>query len=246
MKNGILLTLVLSFAATAEAQMQIRTTPVYGSGAERQGFSIGPRYSNYATDVDVEIFTIDTGRQHAFGLVGEFRSGAFVLDFNWDHDPEDGLQISDILPIEFGQYERDRGEFTVGWSALPVLDLQAGFRMDSFSLGGQVFGGDFFDGEDFDHSAIVFGVNAHTPTKRPFGLYGKVRGFIGSVDFDSAVFENQVDSVGWRLEGGVEIPIGESQWTAVPGLEYEWLEADPEITVETNRFFVNFVYTFPR
>ncbi|HEU4522636.1 MAG TPA: hypothetical protein VFT12_11575 [Thermoanaerobaculia bacterium] len=246
MKNAFVLAVILTLSSAAQAQMQIRTTPAYGGATDRSGFSIGPRYSNYATDVDMGIVTIETGRQHAFGLVGEYRSGAFVLDFNWDHDPEDGLEISDILPIDFGQYERDRGEFTVGWAAAPILDLQAGFRMDTFSLGGSVFGGDFFDGEDFDHSAILFGIAAHTPTKRPFGLYGKLRGFIGSVDFDSSLFASQIDSTGWRAEGGVEIPIGDSQWTAVPGFEYEWLEADPEVTVETNRFFVNFVYTFPR
>ena len=56
----------------------------------------------------------------------------------------------------------------------------------------------------------------------------------------------QEDSTGWRGEAGIEIPIGDSQWTAVPGIELERLEAEHQVVMETNRFFVNFVYTFPR
>ncbi|HUP46295.1 MAG TPA: hypothetical protein VM779_12360 [Thermoanaerobaculia bacterium] len=246
MKKLMIVTVVLFVAATADAQWQIRTTPAIVGAQDRTGFSIGPRYSNYSTDIDLVIFTIESGRQHAFGLVGEFRSGSFVLDFNWDHDPENGLQFTDLLPIDFARYERDRGEFTVGWAAHPILDLQAGFRIDTFSLGDFRFGNDFFSGNDFDHSAILFGVAVHTPTRRPFGVYGKLRGFIGSVDFGGSGFGVQLDSSGMRMEGGVEIPIGDSQWTAVPGIELERFEADPEVRVNTNRFFVNFVYTFPR
>ncbi|HEX6177652.1 MAG TPA: hypothetical protein VF057_04795 [Thermoanaerobaculia bacterium] len=239
------LALILTSAA-AEAQMNITTTRGYGMTSDRTGFRIGPRYSNYATDVDIDIFTIESGRQHAFGLVGDYRSGAFVLDFNVDHDPENGLELSDILPIEFGAYERTRGEFTVGWAAAPILDLQAGFRIDTFSVGGVALGGDLFDGEDFDHSAILGGIHVHTPTRRPFGLYGVARGYVGSIDFGGRGASGQVDSTAVRLEGGVEIPIGETNWHAVPGLEYERIEADPDLKIETNRFFVNFVYTFPR
>lgn len=244
-KFSIVLALTL-FAGSVQAQMRIVTTPVYRGATDRGGFSIGPRYSNYATDLDVGITTIESGRQHAFGLVGEYRSGVFVLDFNFDHDPENGLQFTDLLPIDFGRYERDRAEFTVGWSALPVLDLQAGFRTDSFSVGGVDLGGDFFSGDDFDHSAIVFGVSVHTPTRTPFGVYGKARAFVGTVDFGGSAFEGQVDSEGVRLEGGVEIPIGDSNWHAVPGIEIERLEGDPRVSVDTNRFFVNFVYSFQR
>jgi hypothetical protein len=249
MKKILVATMLVALAgvASAEAQMQIRTTRgLGGAQGERAGFSIGPRYSNYATDVDLGFFTVESGRQHAFGLVGELRSGQFVLDFNWDHDPENGLQITDFLPIDFGGYERDRGEFTVGWVAAPILDLQAGFRVDTVTVGGGEFGGDFFSSEDFDHSAILFGVNVHTPEKKPFGVYGKIRGFVGSVDFGGRGFDSQVDSTGWRGEAGIEIPIGDSQWTAVPGLEIERLDADSSVDMNTNRFFVNFVYTFPR
>ncbi len=237
----------VAFAGSAEAQMLIRRTPdAGGMAADRVGFSIGPRYSNYSTDVDMGFVTVESGRQHAFGLVGELRSGQFVLDFNWDHDPENGLQISDLLPIDIGGYERDRGEFTVGWAAAPILDIQGGFRVDTVTVGGGEFAGDFFSSEDFDHSAILFGVNVHTPEKTPFGVYGKLRGFIGSVDFGGRGFDAQEDSTGWRGEAGIEIPIGDSQWTAVPGIELERLEAEDRVVMETNRFFVNFVYTFPR
>lgn len=248
MKKLFAAIVVAAMAASADAQsMQIRTTPGMGGMAgDRAGFSIGPRYSNYSTDVDLGIFTVESGRQHAFGLVGELRSGQFVMDFNWDHDPENGLQISDILPIDFGGYERDRGEFTVGWAAAPILDIQAGFRVDTFMVGGDFFDNDFFSSEDIEHSAILFGVAVHTPTKKPFGAYGKLRGFIGSMDFSGGGIDGQLDSTGFRGEAGIEIPIGDSQWTAVPGLEIEHLEGDPRVTIDTNRFFVNFVYTFPR
>ncbi|HUP49265.1 MAG TPA: hypothetical protein VNA04_10790 [Thermoanaerobaculia bacterium] len=244
-KPLLALTLTIACTAAAQAQTQIRTTPGVIPASDRGGFRIGPRYSNYSTDIDVGILTVESVRQHAFGLAGEYRSGVFVLDFNFDHDPENGLQITALLPIEIGRYERDRGELTVGWSALPVLDIQAGFRFDSFSVGAGGFGGSFFAGEDFDHSAIVVGIRAHTPTRSPFGLYGVLRGFAGSVDFGVSGLSAQVDSSGWRAEGGVEIPIGQSRWHAVPGIELERLDADPRVRVETNRFFVNFMYTFP-
>lgn len=244
MNRLIVGTAFLLLATAAQAQMQIRTTPAYPV-ADRAGFSIGPRYSNYATDLDVDITTIESGRQHAIGLVGEYRSGSFVLDFNWDHDPENGLEIIDFLPIDFGRYERDRGEFTIGWAAHPAIDIQGGFRVDTFTIGADF--DNFFFNDEFDHSAILFGVGVHTPTRRPFGVYGKLRGFVGTIDFGGSGFgQAQADSAGWRAEGGVEIPIGDSNWTAVPGLEFELLDADPEFTVETNRFFVNFVYNFER
>ena len=234
---------LLLIAGVAEAQMQFRTTPAYGMGTDRTGFSLGPRYSNYSTDVDVAITTIESGRQHSFGLVGDYRSGVFVLDFGFDHDPENGLSLSDLLPFETANYERDRAEFTVGWAALPVLDLQAGFRHDSFTVGGDVFGGGFFSAESLTHSGIVVGVNVHTPTRQPFGLYGTARALIGSMEFDD--IGTSQDSMGWRAEAGVEIPIGDSQWHAVPGFEIEHIEADNlGVNIDTNRFFVNFVYSF--
>lgn len=243
MKKLALTLLVAAVAASAAGQSLITTTSRRPHGySERDGFRIGPRYSNYSTDVDVEFLTVESGRQHSIGLVGDYRSGVFVLDFLYDHDPENGLSLTDLLPIEFGRYSRDRGELMVGWSAAPMLDLQGGFRMDKFSVGGRVFGGGLFDGEDFDHNAIAAGVHVHTPTDRPFRLYGIVRGYAGSVDFGGRNFESQVDSTGWRVEGGIEIPIGDSNWRAVPGVEFERIDAQPRLQTDTNRFFVNFIY----
>jgi hypothetical protein len=207
---------------------------------------MGPRYSNYSTVLDVDLVTIETGRQHSFGLAGEYRSGAFVLDFNWDHDPENGFQITDLLPFDIETYSRDRGEVTIGWMAHPYFDIQAGLRIDQVSIGG-LDGDIFFGGTDFEHTGLALGVKVHTPTNRPFGLYGLARGYLGSADFGDSGFGSQEDVTGRRLEGGVVIPMGESKWKAIPGLEYEYLEiGERRIAMETNRFFVSFVYTFSR
>jgi hypothetical protein len=208
------------------------------------GFRIGPRYSNYSTDADIGLVTIESGRQHSFGLVGDYRAGVFVLDFMFDHDPENGFDVSDLLPLEFGDYSRDRGEFTVGWAAAPIIDLHAGFRIDTFSFGGAALGGDFFDNEDVEHSAILAGVRVQTPAGQPFRVYGLFRGYAGTADFGGRGAGSQEDSTGWRAEGGVEIPIGDSNWRAVPGIEFERIDASPRLEIETNRFFVNFLYRF--
>jgi hypothetical protein len=251
MKKAALAAVILSLCAAAEAQqMNIQTIPpprpITGNSLDRMGFRLGPRYSNYATDLDINIITIESGRQHAIGLVGEYRAGSFVLDFNVDHDPENGLQVSDLLPFDLGTYERTRGEFTVGWAMLPEADLQAGFRVDSITAGDAAFGGDLFSGQDVEHSAILGGIHVHSTNRTPFGLYGLLRGYIGSMEFNNFDFSGQQDAMGWRFEGGVEIAIGDSNWHAVPGLEFEYLAADPPLKMQTNRFFVNFVYTFPR
>ncbi len=241
----VALALALAMVATPLAAQVSRITRTPARGSDRSGFSIGPRYSNYKTTTDIDIFTIDTGRQHSFGLVGEYRAGAFVLDFLYDHDPENGFQLTDLLPIELGNFSRDRGEVTIGWVAHDYIDLQAGLRVDSVSLGGRALGSDIFGGEDFDYSGLLGGIKVHTATNRPFGLYGLVRGYIGSVDFGQR--GPKTDMSGRRFEGGVVIPIGDSSWKAVPGLEYEYFETDERgMAMETNRFFVNFVYTMPR
>lgn len=246
MKKILIAVIILTTASTAAAQSMITPTPRGGSSSSMDGFRIGPRLSSYSTDLDIDIFTIESGRQMGFGLVGDYRAGAFLIDFNYDHDPENGLQISDFLPIEFGQYSRDRAEASVGWAAIPYLDLQGGVRMDKISIGGNAIGGGLFDGEDFDYQAIFGGVRVHSATNRPFGVYGVLRGYSGTVDFGGFGLNAQADMTGWRAEGGFIIPIGESQWSAVPGLEYEYLDAESTIKLETNRVFVNFVYQFPR
>lgn len=245
MKKILIAVLLLVTATTAAAQSMITSTPRGGSSS-MEGFRIGPRISSYSTDIDIDVFTVESGRQLGFGLAGEYRTGGFVLDFNYDHDPENGLQITDFLPIELGQYSRDRGEGSVGWAAIPYLDLQGGIRFDTVSVGGSVFGGGLFDDEDFDYQAIFGGVKVHTATNHPFGVYGLIRGYTGTVDFGGRGFNAQADMSGYRLEGGFVIPIGDTRWSAVPGLEYEYLDAESTVTLETNRVFVNFVYQFPR
>lgn len=249
MKKILLALTALIVTSSAAAQVSlIQTTPRRGIGPS-EGFTIGPRYSNYSTDIDVEIITIESGRQSAFGLVGSYRGGGLVLDFLFDHDPENGLQFTDLLPIELGRYSRDRGEFTIGWAAVPYLDIQGGVRLDSISIGGRAFGFELFDSVDLDHQALVLGVGLHTADDRPFMVYGTGRAYIGSADFggDFLGVSTQMDTTGMRLEGGVMIPVGDTQWRVVPGFEYEYLETDNNLfRFDTNRFFINFVYKFPQ
>lgn len=212
--------------------------------AQTSSFTIGPRYSNYDTSVDVGLVGVDTGRSSAFGVTGDYRAGAFVLDFMFDHDPENGISIIDFLPIDIATYKRDRGEATVGYAALPFLDLQAGARFDSATIGiGPFDSGGLFGGSDLDHQAIVFGVNAHSPELRPFGVYGLARAYVGSAKTRQAGVRLSSDTTGFRVEGGVKIPIGASNWMVVPALEWESLEVeDLGLKLDTNRLIVGFVY----
>jgi hypothetical protein len=247
MKRALPLLVLALCAASASAQIaRINPTRSAMPPADLDGFVLGPRYSNYSTTLDIELLTVETGRQHSFGLFGEYRSGAFMLDFNWDHDPENGFQIVDLLPFDVENYSRDRGEVMIGWTPHPYFDIQAGLRFDQVSIGS--FTSDvFFGGRDFDHTGLGAGIKVHTPTNRPFGLYGLARGYLGSADFGDDSFGAQEDVMGRRLEGGIMIPIGETRWLAVPGIEYEYFEiGDREMAMETNRFFVNFVYRFDR
>ena len=210
--------------------------------AGAQQFRLGPRYSNYSTDVSVTRDAFDTSRQSAFGVVGDYRNGAFVLDFLADHDPENGISISDILPF-VERYERTRGEVTVGYS-LSLFDLQAGARFDSISIGSDAIPrGDFFGTSDVTHQAIVAGIRVHTPASQKVGFYALGRGYVGSFDFDGS--NSNSDSTGWRAEAGLTFPIGESAWSVEPGFEYEDLRSQNDrLELKTNRFFVNFIYAF--
>lgn len=232
--------IVFVLASTVSSHADIETTP---AGSRRSGFSVGPRFSNYSTEVDIDIGGIDTGRENAFGVVGGYRNGKLVFDLQLDHDPENGISLIDFLPIDFSLYERDRFEVTAGWAALPALDLQAGFRFDTFNLGG----GFDFSSSSLEHSALALGVHVHTPSNKPFGLYGLMRGYAGELQNDDAGVgsRSEMDTTATRIEGGVILPIGDSAWNVVPGIEFERIEAeDAGITFETNRFFVNVIYTF--
>ena len=228
------------FLATAADAQQFTDSSSSGAGS----FSIGPRYSNYSTDVELGGAPLETGRQHAFGVVGGYRSGAFVLDFLVDHDPENGVGFLDIFELE--RYSRDRFEGTVGWSVLPMLDLQGGVRMDQITLGGFGFDNGFFDSNDLEFQALAAGVNFHTPADRQVGFYALGRVYVGTAKFEESLGGGD-DATGWRGEAGVAIPVGRSAWHIVPGIELERLQLlDGDLEINTNRFFVNFVFSTGR
>lgn len=58
-----------------------------------------------------------------------------------------------------------------------------------------------------------------------------------------------MDTTGFKVEAGVPIALGLSGWEVTPGVEYERIESNDElqtVDLETNRFFINFGYTFGR
>ena len=232
-----MITLVVAMAASAAAQ----------SG------TFGGRYSNYATEVDSSIlglgsFELDTGRESSLGLLGDSRSGMFVLSWNYDHDFEGGINLVEFIPIEFAEFSRDRGEIGVGLALVPFLDLLIGARLEQITIGGQRFLGEaIFDDLDLNHQAILFGAHAHSQTIRPIGWYVSVRGYIGSADVEVDGFEVSTDTTGLKLEGGIPIPVGLSGWEVTPGVELETIDTDDlGLSFDTNRFFINFVYNFGR
>jgi len=208
-------------------------------------FSIGPRLSNYSTDFDTVGTKLKTGRQSAFGAVGGYRAGAFVLDFNYDHDTSNGINPTDII-LAVGDYQRDHGEVTGGFSVTPFLDLQGGVRIDSVRVGGVAFFGNNIASDlDFEHQALTAGVRVHSADSAPAGFYLVARGYLGTAKFDNNT-SGRVDSdtTGWRGEFGVPIRIGQSNWSVAPGIEYEHIQTkDFDVRLNTNRLFLNFVYT---
>lgn len=239
---------LIAVLATTElaAQYNITTTRSRTTGPTTGTFSIAPRYSNYSTDVEVGGITIESGRQHAVGVTGDYRSGGFVLDFLYDHDPENGISLADLLPFNFGTYSRDRGEVTVGYMVMPQLAVQGGVRLDQVSIGGRAFGQSLFDNVDFDHQALVAGAQFQTPSEKSgVGAWVLARGYMGTADFgNDIVGDGQLDTTGWRAEAGVSIPLGGSRWQLAPAIEIEHLETDNEfVTLDTNRLMVNFVYS---
>ena len=228
-----LLAALAVIAASADAQTTNST------------FSIGPRVSSYSTDIDGgSPGTIKTGRQSSFGLVGNYRAGKFVLDFSYDHDPSNGIRLTDII-VDVGDYQRDRGEATVGLALAPVLDIEGGLRIESIRVGGfSFFGSNFGSDLNFDHQAITVGLNLHSDPSQPLGFHVKGRGYVGSAKFDDALGTNvNTDTSGWRGEAGLDIRIGETNWWVTPGVEYEHLETkDYDLRFNTNRFFLNFVF----
>lgn len=225
----------------------VLTSIALAAAASAQSFTIGPRVSSYSTDIDGGISTMKTGRQSSYGLAGDFRSGVFVLDYSYDHDPENGIDVTDFL-VDTGDYTRDRGEVTVGFAALPFLDLQGGVRIESFRVGGfALIGNPIATDMDVNHNALAFGVKLHSTSMRPFGVYGLARGYVGTAKINRLGVHNDSDTSGYRFEGGFAFPIGESSWSVQPGVEYEHIETkDFGIRLNTNRFILGFVYTSGR
>lgn len=243
MRRTLVALITIACAATASAQINsIRTTPGSG-GSSASGFSFGPRISNYSTDIDGGLATLKTGRQSSFGAVGDYRTGNFVLDFNYDHDPENGIRVTDII-FDVGNYSRDKGEVTVGLAVAPILDVQGGIRFDTVRIGGaSIFGNAFGTDLNIDHQALTAGVKLHTGDGQQVGFYVLGRGYLGSAKFDVVGRHVNSDSSGFRAEGGLTIRIGESNWSIVPGVEYDHIETkDFDLRLNTNRFFLNFVY----
>ena len=242
MQRTLMALITIACAVAANAQtMNIQTTRNRSYGGS--SFSIGPRLSSYSTDFEGDLDSFKTGRQSAFGLVGDYRSGQFVLDFSFDHDPENGIRLTDIV-LDVGEYSRDRGEATAGFAVAPFLDLQGGIRFDTIRVGGASFlGVNFGDTLDIDHQALTAGARIHSGDGEPVGFYLLGRGYIGSAKFDIIGDDVDTDTSGFRAEGGISIRLGQSNWSVVPGLEYEHLETDDfDVRLNTNRFFLNFVY----
>ncbi len=211
--------------------------------ASAQTFEIGPRVSNYSSHLDTDFLALRTGRVSSYGLVGSYQNGGFVLDWMYDHDPQNGISLTDVI-IDVGDYERDRGEATVGYRILPGLDLQGGVRLDDIRVGGISFLGNSIANDlSIEHQAIVAGAKLHTPTGGPASFYILGRGMMGNAKFRDG-FHEDADTTGYRAEAGIPIRLGQSNWFVVPGAEYEHIEAkDIGFRLNTNRAFLNFVYS---
>lgn len=213
------------------------------TAAAAQTFEIGPRISNYSTHLDTDLLSLRTGRVSSYGLVGDYRNGALVVDWLYEHDPQEGISPIAFI-VDTGDYTRDRGELTVGFALLPTLDLQGGVRLDQIRLGGiEFFGNPIASDLNIDHEAITAGVRFHSATNRPAGFYVLGRAMIGTAKFRDGL-DQDADTTGYRAEAGIPIRLGQSNWFIVPGAEYEHLEAkDTGFRMNTNRAFLNFVWS---
>jgi hypothetical protein len=233
MRNSLIGLALFSLVTSATAQ-----------STGNSGFSIGPRISNYSTRFNAAETTVKTGRQNGLGIVGDYRSGDFILDFMWDRDPENDLRLTDDI-IDLGRYERTRAEATIGYAFSPSFDLQAGARYDRFKLGGATFfGNPFFNDLEVKHQALTGGVHFHTRDFESVGYSLIARAYYGTADF--SVTGPGVDdpgTYGVRFEGAVSIRLSDSQWYVVPGLEYEKLSSEDEVLdLDTNRIFIKLIY----
>ncbi|GAC1394907.1 MAG: hypothetical protein NVSMB68_11480 [Thermoanaerobaculia bacterium] len=226
-------------AQTDDLQSIRSTRSGYGGNGV---FTIGPRLSNYSTDVREIVTPLKTGRQNSFGLVGDYRNGNFVLDFLYDHDPANGIGIVDLI-VDTGNYSHDHGEATVGFAATPFLDLQGGLRTDSTRVGGVVVVGFPVSTDlNIDHQALTGGLKLHTDGI-PLGFFVTARGFVGTAKVDVGRGKVDTDTSGYRGEAGLNIHIGESAWSVQPGYEFDHFETKNRgLRIHTNRLFLNFVF----
>lgn len=212
-----------------------------------QGLTIGGRVASYDTELGGGFVDLETGRENSVGFVATYRNEGLVIDGAVDHDFESAVTAHEILPLEVGDYSRDRVEGGVGFSVLPVLDIMGGARYDDVSLGGDIFGIEFFDDLNFQHQALWAGATAHSTTIRPIGWYLTGRGYFGNAKFDVQGVRVKSDTTGVKFEGGLPIPIGVSGWEITPGFEWERIETnDYDLDLKTNRFFLAFTYTTGR
>lgn len=208
-----------------------------------QQFTIGGKYSNYDTDLNVGGFGVDSDRENSLGLILEYRSDRFVVKGQLDHDFESGLGAFDFFDL--ADYSRDRIEFSAGYGATPFLDIEIAVRIDSLSVGSFFL----FDVGDFDMDQEAFGagITLHSNPRDEFGYFLTGRAYIGNAEFDLGLGAD-VDTTGLRIEAGLPIRIGDSRWKVIPGVEWERFETDEVFSFEgfefeTNRLVLSFVYT---
>ncbi|MDX1583380.1 MAG: hypothetical protein R3338_07230 [Thermoanaerobaculia bacterium] len=207
-----------------------------------QQFSIGGKYSNYETELSAAGASIDTDRENSLGFVLEYRNERFVLKGQLDHDFESGLGVFDVFDL--ADYERDRIEISAGYGVTPNIDIDFAVRIDSLQID-TFFFDEFSEATDMDQEAIGAGLTFHSDPAADFGVFLMGRGYIGNAEFGIGP---DVDTTGFRIEGGLPIRIGGGNWRIVPGVEWERFETDDILSVEgfefeTNRLVFSFIYS---
>ena len=216
---------------------------IAGLPAIAQEFTIGGKYSNYETELNLGGAGFDTDRESSLGFILEYRNDRFVMKGQIDSDFESGIGFDFF---DFADYSRDRIEVSAGYGVTPNLDLDFAVRIDSLSVDTGLFD-EFFGGTDLDQEAFGVGVTFHSDPDAEVGYFLMGRGYVGSAEFDIGL-STDVDTTGFRIEGGVPIRLGESGWKIVPGVEWERFETDDILGAdgfefETNRLVLAFTYT---
>lgn len=216
---------------------------VVAASAFGQQFTIGGKYSNYETELSVGGGGFDTDRQSSLGFILEYRNERFVMKGVLDHDFESGIGLDFF---DLADYSRDRIEISAGYGVTPNLDLDFAVRIDSLSVDSFLFD-DFFGGTDLDQEAVGVGATFHSEADAEVGYFLMGRAYIGNAEFDLGV-DVDADTTGFRIEGGVPIRLGSTNWKIVPGVEWERFETGDFLgsdgfEFETNRLVLAFTYT---